>query len=272
MAIKRLNAIIRKNLSIVFAAIILSCPLPLAAQFQGFFAQQTVTLSSSGTMTAAATHISVNNLGQAAHSITVNAGGCVVTLDYSPDGTNWFVLAAVTSSSQATAFAQGYFPILRITLNYGAQAGCNGGSYSVQYAGYQNPPPVATVAPGADIITNGAGGYTAAANLFSNSTIPLIWQLTHLVCTNTGGSVAYLQVIDDNSPAATLGTRILYQAGIPAGGIFTYDGPPLIGVRSLALGASNAPRGNAAVATGIDCTAIASERASYLQSSQITSP
>lgn len=250
----------------VIAAALLLSPVACMAQYMGTFSQQTVAQTFTGTMTATATHVDVQNLGQAAHSIQVSAGGCVVTLDGSADGTVWYVLASDESGSGQIAFADGFFPHLRITLNFGSVAGCNAGSYTVHYTGYQFPLPD-TMQP--DVNQLAGEHVTGLANVLGNAGSPIPWQVSTLTCTNPNAAVAYLQVIDATSPV--LGNNLVYQVGIPASGVFQYRGPRIVGSNALYFAATTTPNGSTAVSTPVECSVQAGSQVSFL-SNQIASP
>lgn len=252
----------KRILLILFSMLTLAgCPVTAPAQYMGTFSQQTVAQSFSGTMTALATHVDLQNLGQAGHSITVSAPSCDVTLDGSADGTNWTVLAAsLANPGPATVFANGYWTHLRLTFNYAVVAACNGVAYNVQYTGFQFPIPTSPFEHYAVGTTYTAISVGAASQ--PNSTTQGLWQLIGFTCTNPNASTAYLQVVDSNT--AALGANEVYEAAIPANSQFQYAGPPVLGSFTFVLGATTTSRGSTVVTTSLACSVQTGQAISFI--------
>jgi hypothetical protein len=233
-------------------------PRPALAQYVGSISQLTTSQTFVGNAQATATHSDIEVVAQTGHSIQVS-GGCIVTLDGSQNGSVWWVLAANTSASGQIAFADGYFPFLRLTFNFGSQAACSGSAYTVQYTGFQFPLPdlsspepqfnAVSVSSPVAIITSGGN------NIF--------WEMPAITCYNPSASVAYLQVMNGPS-AGTLGSGVVYQAGIAPNSSFQYVGTKLVGNLGLSVGASTAPLGNTAVATPISCSLESGSQVSFI--------
>jgi len=230
------------------------------AQYQGSFSQQTVTQSFSvaaGTPTPH-TVFTVQNLGQAAHSLIVfygiTAANCTVWLQGSTDGLNWTTIVSVpdinalnlVSAQPQIGYANGHFPLLRINVNPKGLASCTV-DVKGDYVGYQNPIPNQNAT-----YNNSVTSLSTPISLTTDieKLNPSI--LEGFSCFNPGAAIAYLQISDwDPSPAA-LGTGILYDIGIPAGGSASSSVPFFSG-NGLSAGAATAAGGTTAVSTGIEC-------------------
>ncbi len=245
-----------KNLVLLVVSLLLSCnsPKPLHAQFIGYVSQQTVTKQISAVMTASTTHMDLQNLGQAGHSLVTSStiGSCVTTLDASVDKINWFVLASTADPGNGVlllAVANGYFPALRLTFNFGANSICNTGVVTGTYAGYQTPLPV--------LQTFYGRGTPTASNVASPVGItPVVapWIMGGFSCFNPNGSTAFLELFDPPS-APTLGTGYYFIIGIPAGGLYVHQSNMnYAGQYQMYAGAATTATGSTAVSTALVCS------------------
>jgi len=240
--------------TLVFAALIFSCNSPKSgdAQYIGTVAQQTVTKQFTQLMTATRTHVSLQNLGQASHSLQVtnSTSLCSVTLDGSQNGSNWIVLATTFSFSQIV-FVNGYYPLLRVTLNFEADAGCNNNSVTVSYSGYQTPlPPSLIINSDPSLAQN---NITVPTSFIAHSAP---WILYGGTCYNTGTAPAFLELFDSATPP-TLGSGAqIYEIGIPGTSTISLNlGAALVGSFQLYVGAATTATGNTAVTDPIVCSA-----------------
>ena len=259
-SIRRVSARIRNSLLLAILPAILAGSA--GAQFLGDVGLQTVTQKFSISVTTASSTFSLPNLGQMGHTVQyqwsgVSSPGCEFFLDGSTDGTNWITLAAgpapiSVSFPASLVYANGYFNALRLKINPGSLAVCNGSSLTGVYVGYQVEIPIQYVSsgiPGTNTGTNTVSAQTpnsAYNGVFASAPI----MLTSLQCYNPNASVAYVQVIWGLTPA--LGTTNV-SFGIPATSQFSYFGTPLFGQGELSVGASTTPTGSTAVATAVPC-------------------
>jgi hypothetical protein len=245
-----------KNLLLLLAAIILSCNSPRLthAQFIGYVSQQTVTKKINELMIATTTHMTLQNLGQAGHSLVVSStiGSCVTTLDGSTDNTTWFVLASTADTGNGVlllAVANGYFPALRLTFNFEANPSCNTGQVTGSYAGYQTPLPMLQTFYG-----RGTPLPSTVASPVVITPLPAPWILGGFSCFNPNGSTAFLELFDPPS-APTLGTGYFFIIGIPAGGLYVHQSNVnYAGQYQLYAGAATTAAGSTAVSTALVCS------------------
>ena len=260
MAVREMLSFVRKHWLEILIAIVMQIPFCVRgnAQFQGYFAQQTVTNTFTQDMAATPTRVAINNIGQAAHTILLSSSGsdnCVVTLDASKDGNQFFVLAStiVHGPSLVGVSANGYFPVLRLTLNFESNAACAGANVTGTYIGYQFPlPTISQFAPGSIGVLN---NLTSPVLFFGFTPTVAPWQVSELDCSNPGAAVAYLEMFDA-ATTPTLGTGMLFEIGIPAGGALTLTPTsPWTGTSAGWIGAATTPTGSTAVSTAVVCSA-----------------
>ena len=233
------------------------CSSIAGAQFIGYTAQQTTiqTLTIAPGSPTPQTFTAIRNLGQAAHTLLVKYstpdGHCTTWLQASSDGVIWTTIASApnfnTGINQFTAYAIGYYPLVRVAANANNAAGCDSG-IQWTYVGYQNPPGV--ISP---IYSKSHTDISAATTIVTSIEYPNPIIVQGFSCFNPNGSTAFLQVADNSIPPAALGTGIIFQVGIPAGGTFTSNTPVFAG-NGLSAGATTTAGGAVAVTTPLTCT------------------
>jgi hypothetical protein len=229
------------------------------AQFIGYAAQQTVTKSvamGANPLGLPTTSFPLPNFGQAGHTIRYNWTGadnaCNVWLEGSTDNTVWAILAAgpnfAVGLGKGSAYAQGYFPYLRLTVNPDAVATCTA-AFNATYVGYQTP-----LAPSTVSVSFPQAAVKAVAQVITAQIAPGPALITGMQCFNSNGVDAFLQIFFSAAATPTLGTNPNYQVGIGTKQTFVYNGPPIVtGDTILWSGASTAVNGNVGVAVGLTC-------------------
>jgi hypothetical protein len=236
------------------------------SQFNGYFAQQTVTKTFS-VAAPNATKIALTNFGQAGHSVLYTAASTTtcageVRLEVSQDGTTYSTAAvgltvnAALGGTQTSFYASGYFPWMRLNLNPHGED-CTGVTFAGTYVGYQLPIsiPVSSLTA---IVSASTGTKISVFNtgIHVSDIYSGPYYLKGFDCTNPGGSTAYLQLIDGASSGIFLGAGELYEVPIPAGLTVsrTFNLPGVPGVQTLWVGAATTFQGSTAVGTPVDCT------------------
>ena len=252
----RIGAFLRAALLLVIAGAGVTCiapgPQPLSAQSLNPPFSETFT-DPAGTPTAQKFFVIQNN-NQVGHVVVVLYGStsahCLTTLEGSEDNLNFVTLDSLPnvygSSTVQLAYANGYWPYLRIVANLLDDSSCTT-SITVSYTGYYTP--IASIPPPLNVPI---AGLSTLSPLISSLvvTYPLEEILEGFSCYNPGTATAYLQIIDSTSP--TFGNAILYQVGIPAN-TTVVNSTPFVGGNELAAGASTAVSGVTAVTTPIVC-------------------
>jgi hypothetical protein len=195
---------------------------------------------------------SINNIGQAAHSLVLTTAGfpsyCAVFLEGSNNDLFWTPLAAA-SSSAPVAVANGQFQFFRVSFNDPADTRCSGGGI-VNYVGYQSPLPYSGIT--SNYYVTGIGNPVEVGLI---DTQPM--SVVGIQCYNPNSSSVFVELFDsfgnESGGHPTLAEAFIAYVEIPATSMGILEPNSMRLAQGAYLGAATALGGTTPATTPLKC-------------------